>query len=496
VLVTAACAGESRRDQNELATLTVHVPDGDERVLGPLGSRQWFLVFLGLTVDLDGTENHQPRLLERWEHSADFRDWTLHLREDVRWEDGAPVTAEDVEFSLELWTHNEILYQSPTIEEMSVLDRHTLGVRFKESAGSALFAFSWLPVVPKHLMDSLDIAEFFSWPFWVEPVGNGPYRYVRHVPKTATELEANPDYFGDPPGIPRVVLRYGGNSLTELLSGNVDIADGLTPLDVVRLEEDERFRVYHKIQHHQGVAIVWNHRNPMFADADVRRALTLAIDRRELLRVIGYPEGVPIFDVPVLTRHVRAGVVPDPLPFDSEAAAELLTRAGWVDADGDGVRERNGEEFRFTLAITANESTHATYVQDRLRRVGVRMEIATHERNVLMGSIRQSLDFDAIIDWYSYVRRFGSSPATGYSNPEVPRLVDLAISTVLDHAPHDGYMRDLWEVIGNEIPITYLHPRIRYSAAHRKVRGLENERLLYSTIEDLWIDEGETGGRD
>ncbi len=487
-LANFQCGRDGRRNDTQSLTLTIHVADQDERVLGPLGANPWFLVFLGLAVGPEDADDPRPRLLDRWEHTPDYTEWTVHLRDDVRWDDGVPVTAEDVKFSLELCTHPEVLYELPFFEKITVLDSHALQITFKEPVSATIFTYNWLAMLPKHVLSTLDPEQIFSWPFWIQPIGNGPYRYVRHVPKTMTELAANPDYYGETPNIPTVVLRYGGNPLTELLSGNVDIASGITPLQAVQLAADPRFRIYHSFRANpRDVAIAWNHRNPLFRDADVRRALTMSIDRRELHRILNYPDDLPIFDVPALARHHARGMVPDPLPFDPERAAQLFARAGWVDTDNDNILERNGQEFRFTLSTIANESAEAVYIQDQFRRAGIRMEISTYDRSALIQKTREH-DFDAVIQTYNYIEQFGEFRDSGYKNPEISRLRDAAWFTI-DQSDVDKHMRELWQIFGAEIPITYLHPTMVYLAAHRRVKGMQNNRDFFLMVEHLWIED-------
>jgi len=101
-LANIQCGPDGRGSEIERSTLTIHVADQDERVLGPYGAGPWFLVFLGLAEGSEYSDDPQPRLLERWEHTPDYTEWTMYLRQDVRRDDGVPVTAEDVKFSLEL----------------------------------------------------------------------------------------------------------------------------------------------------------------------------------------------------------------------------------------------------------------------------------------------------------------------------------------------------------------------------------------------------------
>lgn len=492
-LVNLQCGQDRRENGTGSSTLTIHVPDLDERALGPAGYRPssgvWFLVFLGLTVDPDGSEVLRPRLLDRWDHTPDYVEWSGHVREGVRWDDGVPVTAEDVKFSLELWTDEEVWYEHPSFEEIRILDEQTFQVIFKEPVTRTISTFDWLPMLPKHLLETLEPERIFSWPFWIQPVGNGPYRYRRHVPAVMTEFAVNPDYYGNPPNVPRVVLRYGGNGLTELLSGNVDVASRLTPMQALQLAEDSRFRLYHSIAYRSHVAIVWNHRIPMFQDADVRKALTMAIDRRELNRTLNHPDDAPIFDVPATRRHHLRGVVPDPLPFAPERAARLLASAGWVDTNNDGIREKDGQDFQLTLSTTEKTAAQAVYIQEQFRRAGVRMEISTYDRNVLMPIIQETHDFDAAIHTYNHLKEFGEFRASGYENPEASRLQDIIWFTI-DQEEADKHLREFWRIFEEEMPITYLHPMLSYTAVHRRVRGMRNDTDLFSLVEHLSIEDG------
>jgi peptide/nickel transport system substrate-binding protein len=488
-LANTGCAQGDGLTESDRTSLVIHVPNADERVLGPDFVRPWSLVFLGLSVDPEGTEDHQPRLLDRWEHTPDYTEWTLYLRDDVRWDDGVPVTAADVKFSLEFWSHPEVMYEYPFFEKIMTLDSHSLQITFKKPVAGTIFTYSWLAMLPKHSLDTLKVEQIFDWPFWIQPIGNGPYRYSRHIPGIMTELTANPDYYGERPNISTVVLRFGGNPLTELLSGNVDVASDITPLESVQLTADPRFQIYHRIQYSQDVAIAWNHHNPLFSDAAVRRALTMSIDRRELHRLLNYPDDIPIFDVPAKTRHFVHGLVPDPLPFDPERAAQELVSEGWVDTDDDGIREKNGQEFRFTLSISPETAAQAVYVQDQLHRAGIGMEISTHDRSVLW-KITRERDFDATILTYNYIERFGEFRASGYDNPDARRLRDAAWFTI-DQGEVDRHLGELWQIFATEIPVTYLHPRLSYVAANRRVGGMQNGRDIYSMIEHLWIEDEE-----
>ncbi len=129
----------------------------------------------------------------------------------------------------------------------------------------------------------------------------------------------------------------------------------------------------------------------------------------------------------------------------------------------------------------------AVYIQDQLRRAGIRMEISTYDRSALIQKTRDH-DFDAVIQTYNYIEQFGEFRDSGYENPEISRLRDAAWFTI-DQNDVDKHMRELWQIFGAEIPITYLHPRLQYLAAHRRVKGMQNNRDFFSIVEHLWIED-------
>ena len=161
-----------------------------------------------------------------------------------------------------------------------------------ESGGDALN--TWTALYPKHLLETLDPADFFQWDFWNRPVGNGPYRFAERIPETAIELEANPNYFAGVPRIARVVLKIGqdygeASGLLELLSGNVDAIPYLQAADLVSVEDRDEHRTYYSVDAGHLAVLAWNQAHPALADRQVRHALSLAIDRPELRSALNLP---------------------------------------------------------------------------------------------------------------------------------------------------------------------------------------------------------------
>ena len=327
-----ACRSGADRTSLAISTLTILHP-GDEAIFGP----DWpakFLVFLPL-VEINSAGEVEGRLAERWEHTSDYREWTIHLRQGITWQDDVPVTAHDVKFTLDLLSHPEVGYLPPGSFSATVLDDSTYKITYLGKGGGSPLEDLWTAYYPKHLLEGRDLDRFFSWDFWYEPVGNGPYRFVNYLPKTAVELEANSDFYFGEPEIDRVVLKIGHaygeeTSLVEIVSGNVDAIPYVDPMALLKVENDSRFRVYYGIDVDHFTAIAWNQRHKPFADPRIRRALTLAIDRHAVLRALNLPDDVPISDVFLTTDQFRQGRIPPSAPYDTVQARQLLEEAGLV----------------------------------------------------------------------------------------------------------------------------------------------------------------------
>ena len=479
-------------DAREPVTVTVLVPDGDELVMSPVSDTPHkFLMFQPLVARAaDGTL--EPRLARSWEPSADHTSWTIHLDRNARWHDGVPVTSDDIKFTVELMSLPSVGYGQYYGVEIEVLDDSTFVWHSERNSPLG----DYLSFFPKHVLEKLDPDGFYEWDFWAHPIGNGPYRYVRHLDKTLTELEAVSDYFRGRPAIDRVILKYGSGAgaIPELLASNVDVIP-LNAIDVPKLENDRRFQITYKSAFWSGwvgYGIMWNHRHPVLSDPSFRRAATLAIDRPALHSLLHLPDDLPVFDVVFTERQVSEA--PEPLPYDPDAARRLLEDAGWVDADGDGVRERDGEELTFTAITDAGRGARvAVIVQARLRAVGVRMEIQTLPGPMVVWQTRvKPGDFEAAIFWWNpgVYGTFGPDSFLGYLNEDVHALLEV-LQTTQNPAVVDSLYRELWPHFQADIPVTFLVPRVTLFVSDRRLRGLSSphrgDPVWY--MEDLWWEE-------
>lgn len=479
--------------QRNGSTVTVLYSSGERTVFAPADAAQaQFLVFMPL-VSWNRHGELEGRLAERWEPSPDFGTWTIMLRDGLRWQDGVPVTAHDVKFTYDLLMRPEADQYAPDSYAVTVLDDLTYRIKLTRQDLNTVGALDdTIAIWPKHLLEKLDPEGMNNWDFWSRPVGCGPYRHVRTVPETMMEFEANPDYFRGPPKIERVILKFAdGTAMPELLSGNVDAAPWHHRADILAARRNRQFQVYQQ-QALFCAAIWWNSRHPLFQDSRVRRALTLAINRRELMQLFNLPGESPVVDFVFTNRQLRRGDFADPIPHDPYAANQLLDSAGWL-RNGKGLRVRDGRPFHFTLTniqdVYSEGDDASIYVQDQLKRVGIHMDFRP-DPNVWPRI--KSGDFEAIhvaFDGYSDLDQ--SLRGAGYGDPKFFEILERA-RTTFDPVARDRLYRELTTVFSADVPVTMLFPYGDFTIASKRIRGLDDSPYrgdLTRCMDELWLEE-------
>src|SRR5690606_36579923 len=307
------------------------------------------LMFRALAVRDSTLSGYRPDLASAWELRPDST-LVIHLREDVRWHDGVPVTADDVVYTLQ--RQQDERTASPrqadvaAVARVTAADSFTVEARLSQTGPYTVNAVLEVVPVPRHLLEDVPAAETRMAPFSRRPVGNGFFRFVRWDAGQGVTLEANPDVPEGRPALDRVVMRFVpdmSTALTELLAGQADVLkippdqkDRVRAADGVELYGAPRVRP---------AWIVWNTERAPVDDPRVRRAIVHAIDRERIAAGLFGDEGeAALSPLPPSVREHSESV--RPLAHDPEAARRLLEEAGWRDSDGDGIREKGGRPLR------------------------------------------------------------------------------------------------------------------------------------------------------
>jgi peptide/nickel transport system substrate-binding protein len=483
VLILLACSGEVADSRSSAERTLVLGYASELQGLNPIISTDqnaneliYYLLFTPL-VTYDADFNPAPALAESWVLTD--TSVTFQLRSDMTWHDGTPVTARDVQFTFQRAKDPEAA--SPlaaaylgNVSSVEILGDHEVVFRFTAPHSEPLEDFFW-PPAPAHLLEDIEPSELYRTEFNRSPIGNGPYEFVRWDVNQQLVFRANPSYpegLGGPPGISSVIYRIVPDQTTmlaELLSGGVHVDGPLAPSDASRVDETPTLDLL-SFPWRQFAYVGWNTRRPQFDDPAVRRALTQAIDRTSLISTILEGHGSAAAG-PIPPWHRYAPAL-EPLPHDPDEANRLLDSAGWIDSDGDGIRDRNGVRLSFELLANQRNPIYgdiAQIIQADLRAVGVEVHPRLLEWQTVL-SMHRGRDFDAVLtNWVldnfrvdprplfhgSQVAVENSANRSSYSNPLADSLMDLG-SRSLDDVEAARIWAEFSAVLQADQPVTFL----------------------------------------
>jgi peptide/nickel transport system substrate-binding protein len=302
------------------------------------------------------------------------------------------------------------------------------------------------------------------------------------------------------------VLKLSGDSratgLAELRSGGVDAAPYLKSVDVLAVAAEPRFRSYSHLYNDLAQMLFWNHQHVLFRDPAVRRALTLGIDRRELIQALNLPADTPVIDSPFSTRQLWRREFPEPMPFDPVRAGQLLDAAGWHTINREGIRERSGVPFTFAALVGGNlfdsDAVATVYIQAQLKRLGIKMNLkpldASFQR-VITGDYEAAFH-RMFTDWTPDEKPYGNGTerflhAAGYRSSRFAELANQFRNT-FDPDLEDRLYKDLARLFREDAPAVFLYPNVYTTTASARIRGLENSPYrgdLTQCMDELWLEE-------
>jgi len=371
----------------------------------------------------------EPALAESWETTDDGLTWTFHLREGLKWNDGEPLTAADVTY-----TYNRVLTEKvaggtwrsyiKTVTSVSAPDDNTVVLQLETP--SATLPLMPIPILPEHIWKDVskdDMKTFANEPTDGRPVvGSGPFMLVEGTAGGSTfKFVKNPDYWGDGPHVDQVVIQIYKSQdpmAQALLKGEIDFAEGITPLQVKALENEPG------ITAHNGISPIFEEigfntgsidtetgeplgdPNPAVLDPKFRHALGYAVDTDQIVRTAyqGAAEpGTTIVPPFYTTWHWEP---PDDVKFtfDLDKAAEELDAAGYV-TGSDGKRTMPDGSPIGTLRLFARSSEKPSVdtmdlFKSWLDKLGIDSEVTAMDSSSLGDRILEGTYDIFQWDWY------------------------------------------------------------------------------------------------
>ena len=402
----------------------------------------------------------RPELAKDYSYSADGLTLTFNLRENVKWQDGKPLTTDDVVYTYSLIKDNELGAYAQWLTHMTSVEAvDPLTVKLTFDLPQAFNPGLAIPILPKHIWGSMtvdDIQKFAN----ETPVGSGPYRFVEWKSGASLTLERNAGFWGDAPKAEKITFVLYGNEdvmAQALKAGDVDILTEVSPTvwDGLSTAKDLKAVSLPSYSfHHIGFNVSEDPKsngNPMLLDKVVRQALSLALDRNQLVQL-------------ALAGHGRVGdsIIPVgitdwylPIPADQqldanpEKAMSMLDASGYKDTNGDGIRENDkGEPMQFRLIAIQTTSVDVRAAQlfaDAAAKVGIKLDLQTLDENTLGNMVydTEAQDWDIFIwGWDSSVpdpnymlgvplcSQIGGNNDIFYCNQEYDKLYDQQAQTL------------------------------------------------------------------
>ncbi|WP_099354210.1 peptide-binding protein [Fredinandcohnia onubensis] len=497
--------------------------DGGDLVVGSAGSPTLFnpyfstdtassdiegFIYNGLvTVNLDLEVTND--LAEEITPSEDGLEYTVKLKQGVKFHDGEEMTADDVVFSYMLMKNPDVVSERKSnfesMEKVEKIDDYT--VKFTLNKVDVTFYPTTLSysVLPEHILGDVDPATLHEHEFNTKsPIGTGPFKFVEWKDGEYVKVEAFDDYFDGRPHLNSITTRYVADAnalIAALQAGEIDMYNAVpgTEVDTVKTIEGTKVE--------NGLALSYtflgfNQKDERFKDKKVRQAFTHAVNKEAIVESImngaGQPATAP--DSPLMWTYN------DDVPqfeYDLEKAKALLKEAGWEDTNGNGIVDKDGKEMSFSIKTNQGNKIRediAVVLQQQFKEIGVEAKPEIVEWSAFIEQISApNWEYEAMIlgwalstfpDQYDI---FHSSQAaeglnmTWYSNPEADKLMEEARQTT-DIEKYKEIHKDLYNILVEDQAYTFLYYPEEFRAMPEELQGYEfHSRNPFYNAHKWWL---------
>ena len=469
-------------------------------------------------VNTDNTTGAPVPGLQSWEVSEDTLSYTFTIQEGAAWSDGTPITSADAKFMIEaIQSDIETVYESNVeqIVAVNIIDDKSYELVLNEVNCAFLPGLSAIRLLPSH-MYAADFSDFESSDFNMNPnVSGGPYVLDEWAPTEFEAFVANPDYWDGAPAIPNLlnmVMEDPTIGIQALQAGEVDYMTMQGDL-FQQISNLENLTWSSYPQTSIGfLALNWADPNdpqpafdedgnpveqtphPLFSDVRVRQAVALGTNTQDMIDTMGQDGGTPLVGAVSPVAGWAYNEELDPYPYDPEAAIALLEDAGWVDSDGDGVRDKDGVPLAFTIAyssILQMFESEALIVQDQLNQIGFDVAVEHYEWGNYLEDIYFGQKFDATPmtnsdaaaaepnTFMNLILSRQDVPGSGnnitsYVNPEIDALIDEARSVpgCAEEERAELY-REIQRIAHEDVAYVWLFAPNMFHVSNSRIGGLE-----------------------
>jgi peptide/nickel transport system substrate-binding protein len=423
-------------------------------------------------------------LAEKFSISEDGLVIYFKLRDNIWFSDGHPITTDDVIFTYNTITDPNVdaagyANYFRDVDHYEKINDKEIKFYMKRVYFLSLGYLGGITIYPEHIYKYKDAREFNERRS--APIGSGPYVFEKWDVGRQIVLRRSENYWGPKPKIKKLVFPFITNSTAELqalLSGQIDYMRPMPDQYAEKSNDDSFKKDFYCLSYWDAANtgyfwIGWNEDKPFFADKKVRLAMTYLIDRESIIKnILRNPEAqIPTGNFYIYGKQTDPNI--KPWPYDPEKAKKLLDEAGWIDHDGDGIRDKNGVPFRFKYMIAADMALHeqiAKLVKDAAASAGIEVILDPYEWSVFSQKVRDR-EFDAVSMawggmveedpyqiWHSSQIGKGGSNYIGFRNAKADALIEQARQT-LDPDKRNALYHEFHRILHEEQPYTFIYTR-------------------------------------
>lgn len=447
-------------------------------------------------------------LAREYKLSEDEKTYIFILRDDVKWGDGTPFTADDVLFTINAIKNEK--YKSPlrsTWADIGVkkIDEYTVQFQLARPYASFLSILN-LGILPEHIWKNVPVANIYAADANTKPVGTGPYVFKSFVKDKVGViksyfLERNENYYGAKPNIKRIALKFYPDYISAAAALDSHQIDGLAfvPAEARSiLKLKSRFNSYDIILPQFNAIFLNANENAVLKDKAVRLALTLAIDRKKIIADALSGDGT-LINGPILPGFSGYDNKVESVYYDKEAAQKLLVDAGWVLKDGSNART-NKKKTELKIILTTVEKGQdikaAKMIKENWESVGAAVElnivaagsifkdvIDSRKYQALLFGEMYGPDLDPYSYWHTSALRYPGLNLAQYSNSKIDILLESARQTS-DKVVRQKKYGEFQALLLEDFSAIFLwQPKHTY-LIDKKIQGLEISALLIPS--DRW----------
>ena len=431
-------------------------------------------------------------LADSWTISDDYKKITFNLKQDIKWADDEPFTCEDVLFTWKKVTDPDTRtpygsdYQ--LVSSASCANNHIFIAEYDEPYAPALETWASLHILPEHLLKNENINDTY---FSLNPTGSNYYALDEWTTGQQVKLKTNPNSIHGRPLLEKKITRIIpdlSSQFMELIAENIDLMN-INPIQYSRVfpsrsELNDKINLYKEMGNGY-TYFGFNLKKKPFNDVNIRKAISYAIDKEEIINGVLLGLGEEITS-PYKPGTYWENKSINKISFDVSKSRELLEKSGYQ-LNTNNIYEKDGKPLAFEILTNQNKQREMTAVliQRRLQDIGIDVSIRVIEWASFVNRFIKTGEFEAVVlgwslsldpdqysIWHSSQQGPGQFNFIGYNNPRVDTLLENGRKE-LDNEKRKQIYDEFSKIIYDEQPIIYLYAGYGLTAIHKKIKGVK-----------------------